>query len=78
MTYPREVLEGTPLTGRDTDILDAAASGETAAETGQRLFLAMETVKFYRKRVIAKLGARNIVHAVAIALRDGHIRHRPW
>jgi DNA-binding CsgD family transcriptional regulator len=28
-------------------------------------------VKSYRKRVIAKLGARNGAHAVALALRSG-------
>jgi DNA-binding CsgD family transcriptional regulator len=66
-----EVLEGEPLTDRETEVLAGAAEGETAAETGKRLFLSSETVKSYRKRVIAKLGARNGTHAVALALRSG-------
>jgi DNA-binding CsgD family transcriptional regulator len=66
-----EILEGEPLTARECEILAGAAEGETAAQTGARLFLSSETVKSYRKRVIAKLGARNGTHAVALALRSG-------
>lgn len=66
-----EILEGEPLTERETEILAAAAEGETAAQTGERLFLSSETVKGYRKRIIAKLGARNGTHAVVLAIRRG-------
>jgi DNA-binding CsgD family transcriptional regulator len=66
-----EILEGEPLTAREREILEGAADGETAAQTGARLYLSSETVKSYRKRVIAKLGARNGTHAVALALRSG-------
>jgi DNA-binding CsgD family transcriptional regulator len=66
-----EILEGEPLTAREPEILAGAAEGETAAQTGARLFLSSETVKSYRKRVIAKLGARNGTHAVALAMRSG-------
>jgi len=51
-----EVLQGEPLTERETEILAAAAEGETAAQTGARLYLSSETVKGYRKRIIAKPG----------------------
>jgi DNA-binding CsgD family transcriptional regulator len=66
-----EILEGQPLNDRETEILAGAAEGETAVETGRRLYLSSETVKSYRKRIIAKLGARNGTHAVALALRAG-------
>lgn len=66
-----EILEGEPLTDRETEILAAAAEGETAAQTGARLYLSSETVKGYRKRIIAKLGARNGTHAVVLAIRRG-------
>lgn len=66
-----EVLQGEPLTERETEILAAAAEGETAAQTGARLYLSSETVKGYRKRIIAKLGARNGTHAVVLAIRRG-------
>ena len=66
-----EILEGEPLTDRETEILAAAAEGETAAQTGERPYLSSETVKGYRKRIIAKLGARNGTHAVVLAIRRG-------
>ena len=73
-TLLAEILEGEPLNDREREVLAGAAEGETAAQTGARLYLSTETVKSYRKRVIAKLGARNGTHAVALALRDGRLR----
>jgi two-component system NarL family response regulator len=73
-TLLAEILEGEPLNERETEILAGAADGETAVQTGQRLYLSPETVKSYRKRIIAKLGARNGTHAVAVALRTGRLR----
>jgi two-component system NarL family response regulator len=73
-TLLAELLEGEPLNQRETEILAGAADGETAVQTGQRLYLSPETVKSYRKRIIAKLGARNGTHAVALAMRSGVLR----
>ena len=73
-TLLAEILEGEPLNDRETEVLAGAAEGETAAQTGARLYLSPETVKSYRKRIIEKLGARNATHAVALALRDGKLR----
>ena len=73
-TLLAEILHGEPLNDREADILAGAAAGETAAQTGARLYLSPETVKSYRKRIIAKLGARNGTHAVALALRSGLLR----
>ena len=73
-TLLAEILEGEPLNEREAEILAGAADGETAVQTGQRLYLSPETVKSYRKRIIAKLGARNGTHAVALALRSGMLR----
>ena len=72
-TLLAEILEGEPLNSREREILAGAAEGETAAQTGARLYLSPETVKSYRKRIIAKLGARNGTHAVALALRTGKL-----
>ena len=65
------------LLQRERDVLAGAADGETAEQTGARLYLSSETVKSYRKRVIAKLGARNGTHAVALALRLKGVDFRP-
>ena len=77
MTEPRtmteEVFAGDQLTDRELETLAAAATGESAAETGTRLYLSTETVKGYRKRIIAKLAARNLTHAAVIAVGMGYI-----
>lgn len=68
-----ELIGGQPLNARETHVLVATAQGYTAAETGKQMFLATETVKQYRKRIIAKMGARNMAHAVAIGIGAGLI-----
>lgn len=68
-----EVLFGDGLTTRELDVLSGVADGETHLETADRLNLSGETIKSYRKRIIAKLGARNCTHAACMALRRGII-----
>jgi DNA-binding CsgD family transcriptional regulator len=67
----REILVGEPLTQREVEVLEGAARGETAEQTGARVYLAGETVKGYRKRAVAKLDAANITHAVVLAAVQG-------
>ena len=66
-----EILEGEPLRPRELEVLEAASRGLTAAETARELYLAEETVKSYRKRILAKLAARSLAEAVAVAVRRG-------
>ena len=66
-----EILFGRPLSERELEVLDAAARGETMEETATRLWLSLETIKSHRRNVIAKLGARNLSHAIALAIRSG-------
>lgn len=54
-------------------MLQLTADGLTAEQAGKRLILAGETVKQYKKRAIAKLGARNSAHAVTLGIRRGLI-----
>lgn len=54
------------LSGRELEVVRCTARGLSAEETGKRLFISTETVKAHRKRVIGKLRARNMTHAVAI------------
>lgn len=65
------VIAGQPLSTREQEVLSCAAEGKTAEETAVTLFLAIDTVKDYRRRVIAKLRANNIPHAVAIGFQRG-------
>jgi DNA-binding NarL/FixJ family response regulator len=69
----RELIEGDALTDREIDLLYGIALGETHKESGERMFLSPDTIKDYRKRIIAKLGAKGMCNAVALAIGNGII-----
>jgi two-component system, NarL family, response regulator len=58
------------LTRRQREILQLLADGGSTAAAARELDLSEETVKTHTKNVLARLGARNRTHAVAIALRE--------
>lgn len=58
------------LTGRQRQILQLLANGESTTVAARELDLSEETVKTHMKNILARLGARNRTHAVAIALRE--------
>lgn len=58
------------LTHRQREILQLLADGGSTAAAARELGLSEETVKTHTKNVLARLGARNRTHAVAIALRE--------
>ena len=72
-TSLEEILEGDPLTDREIEQLYDGARGMSAGESGSVHYLSPETVKGYRKRVVAKLAAKNFTHAVVIAIGTGVI-----
>jgi DNA-binding NarL/FixJ family response regulator len=59
------------LTGREREVLVAIAGGLSNAEIAGELFLSESTVKTHVGRVLAKLQARDRVHAVIWAHRHG-------
>lgn len=61
------------LTGRQRQILQLLANGEPTTVAARALGLSEETVKTHTKNALARLGARNRTHAVAIALREALI-----
>lgn len=64
------------LTRHEREVLDDAGDGLTVRESAERRGKSSETVKTQRKRIMIKLGARNITQAVAMALADGHLPSR--
>jgi DNA-binding NarL/FixJ family response regulator len=58
------------LTRRQREILQLLANGESTTVAARELGLSEETVKTHTKNAVARLGARNRTHAVAIALRE--------
>jgi LuxR family maltose regulon positive regulatory protein len=62
-----------PLTDRELEILRLVAEGHSNAEIGQRLFLALSTVKGHNLRIFNKLQVENRTEAVARARELGLI-----
>ncbi len=69
---PAEEGSGDPLTDlteRERDVFLAIGQGMTNAEIAQHLYVSESTVKSHVGRVLAKVGARDRVHAVILAHR---------
>jgi len=61
------------LTPREIDVLRLVARGNANKAIGAELALTEETVKSHVRSILAKLGANDRTHAVAIALKRGII-----
>lgn len=61
------------LTRREIDVLLLVAGGNANKEVASRLSLTEETVKSHMRSILAKLGANDRTHAVAIGLKRGII-----
>jgi DNA-binding CsgD family transcriptional regulator len=55
------------LSEAELRVLKAAAAGLTVDQTADRLERSPETVRTHRKKILARLGAVNMTHAVALA-----------
>ena len=60
-----------PLTGREREVLAAAADGSTIADIAAHLHLSESTVRNYLSAVIGKTGARNRMEALQSARSQG-------
>jgi len=58
------------LTRRQREIMQLLADGESTTFAARELDLSEETVKTHMKYALARLGAKNRTHAVAIAVRE--------
>ena len=70
---PKATQRQPSLSNREREIMSLLAEGLTGEEVADRLFLSAETIKTHVRNAMNKLEARNRVHAIAIALRQGEI-----
>ncbi|WP_223622734.1 response regulator transcription factor [Microbacterium sp. EST19A] len=72
---PRPVVNATvlaePLTDREAEVLTLLTDARSNAEIASALFIGEATVKTHVSRILQKLGARDRVQAVVLALRMG-------
>ena len=61
------------LTRREREVLDLVSDGLSAAEIGDFLNLSPRTVEWHIDKTMKKLGAKNRIQAVVLAIRDGLI-----
>lgn len=61
------------LTRRQREILQLLADGGSTSVAARELGVSEETVKTHTKNTLARLGAKNRTHAVAIAIRESLI-----
>jgi RNA polymerase sigma factor (sigma-70 family) len=64
------------LSEMELEVLRGTALGESAGETAGRLSRSIETVKDHRRRIIQKLEARNMYHALTIGFEAGLLEPR--
>jgi two-component system, NarL family, response regulator DesR len=60
-----------PLSAREVEVLELAATGADASEIAADLHLSSGTVRNYLTTIVTKLGARNRVDAIRIAREAG-------
>lgn len=63
-------IKAVRLTKQEQRILHYVCKGCSNPEIADRLHLSTETVKWYRKRLLAKFGVKNAVSMVALVLKE--------
>lgn len=61
------------LTTREQELLRLIVDGYTNQEIADKIYLSVETIKTYRKNLINKLGVKNSIALVKMAIEEGLI-----
>jgi DNA-binding NarL/FixJ family response regulator len=67
--------EDAPLTGREGQVLQLLADGLAQDAIAKELFISSKTVSTHIQRILAKLDVHSRTEAVALAYRQGLVRH---
>jgi DNA-binding NarL/FixJ family response regulator len=63
-------LEKPVLTARETEVLRLYAQGLTINQIAEKIYVAPDTVKYYRRRIFERLEVSNIVEALSSAVNS--------
>jgi DNA-binding NarL/FixJ family response regulator len=66
--------QDSPLTGRETQVLQLLADGASQETIAQELFISSKTVATHIQRILTKLDVHSRTEAVALAYRQGLVR----
>ena len=66
--------QGTQLNDRERAILQHLSDGLTTKAIADRIFLSEDTVKWYRKNLLARFGQPNVAALVKWAVREGVVK----
>ena len=69
----KQSSDGSPLTPRETQILEYVARGNPNKQIAERLNISEQTIKNSFSTILKKLGAHDRTHAVVIGLRNNWI-----
>ncbi|MCM1981689.1 response regulator [Lyngbya confervoides] len=67
------LLQNTPLTGREMEILELIVSGNSNSAIAEKLYITLGTVKTHVRNILNKLGVDDRTQAAVRALRSGLI-----
>ena len=63
--------EESPLSGREREVLQMLAEGQSSRKIAERLHISITTVDTHRKHIMDKLGFRSIAELTKYAIREG-------
>jgi DNA-binding CsgD family transcriptional regulator len=70
---PEQTEPPVPLSDREREVLAHVAMGETGETIASALYISSATVETHVRHCLAKLGAKNRPHAIALGLQRGEI-----
>lgn len=74
MNQPTTTPTTPTLTNREKELMELFSNGYSIKEISHLCFISFHTVDAHRRNLLQKLGARNIAHAVKLAVGSGVIK----
>lgn len=71
--HPLLAIEDFKLTERELEIIQLLSEGYNSKAIGKKLFLSPNTIDTYRRKLLSKTGAKNVVELVVLSLKQSLI-----